>query len=235
MDLFEEDIRVVGEALREKYGSANQGRVAEIAEKLIMLHRGNRIKVNHSVMEYILAAYLIDKGYEVDLEHPLEDGLVADVIAWKKGRSMIIEVETGFTSPENAVDPQAYLTSRIVSKIARYSLHADEFSLATPTHNILQIPKILLKPAKKRKRSEIQLLKKLCDRYYRTPEIAGEKLSKMRLHAIYLINVDLLEVTKLTPRKYLERYGRGCPTLSQIEKYIRAGCRRHVAYEHPAT
>ncbi len=235
MDLFEEDIRVIKEALQERYGSNNRRRIAEIAEKLIMLHRDNRIKVNHSVMEYVLAAYLIDRGYEVDLEHPLEDDLVADVIAWKRGRSMIIEVETGFTSPENALDPQAYLTSRIISKIARYSLHADEFSLATPIHNILQIPKILLKPVKKRKRSETQLLKRLCDQYYKTPEIAAEKLSKMRLHAIYLINVDLLEVTKLTPRKYLERYGKACPTLSQIEKYIRAGCRRHVAYEHPAT
>lgn len=235
MDLFEEDIGVVKEALQDKYGASIREKIGEIAEKLLTLHRSNRIKVNHSVMEYVLAAYLIDRGYEVDLEHPLEDDLVADVIAWKKGKSMIVEVETGFTSPENALDPQAYLTSRIISKIARYSLHADKFSLATPTHNILQIPKILLKPARRRRHVEIQLLKRLCDRYYKTPEIAAEKLSKMRLHAIYLINVDLLEVTKLSPRKYLERYGKACPTLSQIEKYIRAGFQRHVAYEHPAT
>ncbi|MCF3653937.1 MAG: hypothetical protein L2C94_007280 [Aigarchaeota archaeon] len=68
-------------------------------------------------------------------------------MTWRDGKSLIIEVETGFTSPENALDPQAYLTARAISKIARYSPHADRFSLATPAHNILQIPRTLLKPA----------------------------------------------------------------------------------------
>ncbi len=235
MDLFEEDIKAVQKELEKRYDPRLHGEIAEIADRLITLHRSNSIKINHSVMEYVLAAYLISRGYRVDLEHPLENDLVADVMAWKNGRSMIIEVETGFTSPENALDPQAYLTSRVISKIARYSLHADEFSLATPAHNILQVPRVLLKPASRRKPAEIQLLKRLCDRYYKTPEIAVEKLSKMRLHAIYLINVDLLEVKRLSPRKYLERYKTSCPTLRQIKRYIRAGCRRHVAYEHPAT
>ncbi|MEM0328843.1 MAG: hypothetical protein QXW02_00450, partial [Nitrososphaerota archaeon] len=79
------------------------------------------------------------------------------------------------------------------------------------------------------------LLKSLCDQYYKTPEIAVEKLSKMRLHAIYVINVDLLEVMRLSPRKYLEKYGDLCPSLQQIRKYVEAGLRRRVACEHPTT
>lgn len=224
MDPFEEDVRTAQRLLGEKYGPGVRRRISEIAERLIALHKENRIKINHSVMEYVLAAYLASSGYRVELEHPLANDLVADVMAWKNGRSLIIEVETGFTSPENALDPQAYLTARVISKIARYSPHADRFSLATPAHNILQIPKTLLKPASARKDSEIQLLKSLCDQYYRTPEIAAEKLSKMRLHAIYVINVDLLEVMKLSPRKYLEKYGDLCPSLQQIGKYVEA-CR----------
>jgi len=116
-------------------------------------------------------------------------------------RSLIVEVETGSTSPENALDPQSHLTARIVSKIARHSLHVDKFSPATPAHNILRIPDILLKPASRRSRKSLFLLKELCDKYYATPTTALEKLSKMQLHSIYIIDVDALEVRKLTPRK----------------------------------
>jgi hypothetical protein len=186
-------------------------------------------------MEYVLAAHLTSRGYRVELEYPLANDLVADVMAWRNGRSLLIEVETGFTSPENALDPQAYLTARTISKIARYSPHADRFSLATPAHNILQIPRTLLKPASARRANEIQLLKSLCDQYYKAPEIAAEKLSKMRLHAIYVVNVDLLEIVRLSPRKYLEKYSDLCPSLQQIGKYIEAGLRRRVACEHPTT
>ncbi len=235
MDFFEEDVRTAQMLLKEKYGASLGQRLEEIAERLIALHRENRIKINHSIMEYVLAAYLVSRGYRVELEHPLANDLVADVMAWRGGRSLIIEVETGFTSPENALDPQAYLAARAVSKIARYSPHADRFSLATPAHNTLQIPRTLLKPASARRPAEIQLLKSLCDQYYRTPEIAVEKLSKMRLHAIYVINVDLLEVVRLSPRKYLEKYGDLCPSLQQIGKYVEAGVRRRVACEHPTT
>ncbi|MEM0328844.1 MAG: hypothetical protein QXW02_00455, partial [Nitrososphaerota archaeon] len=109
MDPFEEDVRTVQRLLEERYGPGIRRRIGEIAERLIALHGENRIKINHSIMEYVLAAYLASKGYRVELEHPLANDLVADVIAWRNGESMIIEVETGFTSPENALDPQAYL------------------------------------------------------------------------------------------------------------------------------
>ena len=160
-----------------------------------------------------------------------ENDLVADLVAIKDGKRTIIEVETGFTSPENALDPQGYLTARVISKIARYSVHADKFSLATPAHNILQIPTILLKPVRRRKAEEIKILKELCDRYYATPTIALEKLVKMRLHLIYIINVDLLEVKQLTPGRYLKKFRNLCPDQKQIKKYLRAGLRSRVAYE----
>jgi len=235
MNPFERDIILTKEALQRKYDPKLREKIERVAARLIELHKMNRVKINHSVMELILATYLLDKGYEVDPEHPLENDLIADLVAWKNGRSMIIEVETGFTSPENALDPQAYLTSRVVSKLARYSIHADKFSLATPAHNILQIPRILLKPAKTRRREEIKLLKELCDQYYTTPKIALEKLAKMKLHSIYIINVDLLEVAQLTPGRYLEKFGSLCPSQAQIKRYIRAGLRRNVTYEHPTT
>jgi len=232
MDKFEEDILCVKEALERRFGARLREEIRRLADRLIELHKANRVKINHSVMEYVLAAHLAAKGYEVDVEHPLEGDLVADLVALRGGKKTIIEVETGFTSPENALDPQGYLTARVISKIARYSAHADRFSLATPAHNILQIPTMLLKPLKKRKAEEIKILKELCDRYYATPTIAVEKLAEMKLHLIYIINVDLLEVKQLTPGRYLKRFQSLCPDQKQIKKYLRAGLRSHVAYEH---
>ncbi|MCX8187040.1 MAG: hypothetical protein N3F65_00300 [Nitrososphaeria archaeon] len=231
MDKFEEDILCVKDALARKFGARLRDEVERIANRFIELHKENRVKINHSVMEYVLAAHLAARGYEVDVEYPLEDGLVADLMASKDGRKMIIEVETGFTSPENALDPQGFLTARVISKIARYSVHADKFSLATPAHNILQIPTILLKPVKRRRAEEINLLKELCDRYYATPTVAREKFADMKLHLIYVINVDILEIKQLTPKKYLEIFRDLCPDKNQIIKYLGAGIRSRVAYE----
>ncbi|RLG00705.1 MAG: hypothetical protein DRN49_02600, partial [Thaumarchaeota archaeon] len=150
MDRFERDVELMAERLKKHYGQGIWSRIDEMKDRLTTLHKLNRVKINHSIMELVMGAYLIEKGYKVSLEHPLENDLVADIMAWKDGRSMIVEVETGFTSPENALDPQSYLTARVISKIARYSAFADKFSLATSPHNILQIPIILLKSRRRR-------------------------------------------------------------------------------------
>ena len=219
MDRFERDVESMAERLKKHYGREAWSEIDAMKDRLLNLHRFNKVKINHSIMELVMGAYLIDKGYRVSLEHPLKNDLVADLMAWRDGRSMIVEVETGFTSPENALDPQSYLTARIISKIARYSMFADRFSLATPPHNILQIPETLLKP--KRRKDELKLLKALCDRYYSTPRIDPERLEDMKLHMIYIINVDTLKVRPLRPKTYL-RLNRGLiPKLKDIKNYLR--------------
>ena len=219
MDRFERDVESMAERLKRHYGREIWTRIDEMRDRLINLHRSNRVKVNHSIMELVMGAYLADRGYKVSLEHPLEDDLVADIMAWRNGRSMIVEVETGFTSPENALDPQSYLTARVISKMARYGVFADKFSLATPPHNILQIPTILLKP--KRRRDGLKLLKDLCDRYYSTPGINLERLEAIKLHTIYIINVDTLKVKPLKPRTYLRLNKDLIPKLKDIKNYLR--------------
>ena len=219
MDRFERDVELMAERLKKHYGREIWSGIDEMKDRLITLHKLNRVKINHSIMEFVMGAYLIEKGYRVSLEHPLENDLVADIMAWKNGRSMIVEVETGFTSPENALDPQSYLTARIISKIARYSMLADRFSLATPPHNILQIPTALLRS--RRRRNEIELLKNLCDRYYSTPKINLEKLEEMKLHMIYIINVDALKVKPLRPKTYLRLNRNLLPKLEDIKNYLR--------------
>lgn len=218
---FQEDILTIVRKAISVYGNNVREELDELGSKLIELHKINRVKVNHSVMEIMLGAYLIDNGYEVDVEQEVGDSLVADVVAYRGRKRMIIEIETGFTSPENALDPQSYLTARIISKVARYGKHADIFSFATPLHNILQIPPFYLKPFKKRKRREIVILKNLCDKYYPQTSIALEEIRESRINSIYLLNIDTLEVSKLTLMKYLRlAVNKLAPRTPAIKKYI---------------
>jgi len=221
MDKFEEDILIIVRKAVSVYGDHIRGELIKLSSKLIELHRVNRVKVNHSVMEIVLGAYLVNNGYTVDVEEEVGDSLVADVVALKDDKRMIIEIETGFTSPENALDPQSYLSARIVSKVARYGKYADIFSFATPLHNILQIPSFYLKSFKERRKQEIIMLKNLCDKYYSQPTITLEDIRRSKIHSIYLLNIDTLEVNRLSPRNYLKStISKLAPRTLDIKKYV---------------
>lgn len=218
---FEEDILSTVKKAVTSYGDQIYSKLTRLSSKLIELHRINKVKVNHSVMEIVMGAYLVNRGYEVYVEEEVGDSLIADVVAYRNGKKMIIEIETGFVSPENALDPQSYLTARIISKTARYGKHADAFSLATPLHNILQIPHLYLKPFKERRKEETIILKDLCDRYYSNPPITLEDIEKSEINSIYLLNIDTLEVKKLTLRKYVESIiSKLTPRKIDIKKYV---------------
>ena len=116
--------------------------------------------------------------------------LVCDIYAKKGGGNTIIEIETGFTPPDHAMDTVDYYAARIMSKIARYSQHCSKFSLATPVIGILPISKIFLLPRNARKKEDITKVKDLCDRYYKNPPIEYDDIQNAHLHSIYLINID---------------------------------------------
>lgn len=220
-DRFIVDIENVVKRILLKYGEKIAREVDKLRDKLVDLHQGNRVKINHSVMEIVLGAYMLSRGYSVDVEVPVGDTLVADMIAWKSDRKIIIEIETGFTSPENALDPQAYLTARTISKVARYGKYADIFSFGTPNHNILPIPTPLIKPPSKRLEKELLLMKKLCDLYYSNPPITIEDIANAKIKTIYILNIDTLEVREEKTRKYLQaRLKTMTPTIKIIEKYL---------------
>ena len=101
----------------------------------------------------------------IDLEKDVADILVWDIFTKKCGGNNIIEINTGFTPPEHAMDTIDYFSARIMSKIARYSQHCSKFSLATPVVGLLPISKIFLLPPNARKKEDVQRIKDLCDRY----------------------------------------------------------------------
>lgn len=129
------------------------------------------VKINHSVLELICATNLIAHGYSVDVEKQVSDILICDVYATKGDGTTIIEIETGFTPPEHALDTVDYYIARILSKIARYSKYCSKFSLAIPVIGILPIPKIFLEPPNAIKKNNIKKVKKFCDRFYKNPPI----------------------------------------------------------------
>ena len=201
---FYRDISTLMERLGRDMSDEGMRNLKSLSRRLKSLNKKGLAKINHSVMELICAKYLIERGYEVKVEKKLDPLLVCDIYGRKGDGVLIVEVETGFTPPEHALDPYTYNRARIVSKIARYSKFSDKFALATPMYNLLQIPKSLVKPPKSRSMEEVRELKGLCDLYYRHPPISLEELFNARLHAIYIIDVDGLRVVGLDPERYVE-------------------------------
>ena len=168
------------------------------------MYKENLVKINHSVLELIGASELIAHGYFVDVEKSVSKLLRCDLFGTKGDDTCIIEIETGFTPPEHALDTVDYYAARIVSKIARYSQYCEKFSLATPVVNVLPIPKLFLLPPNARIKDDVIRLKNLCDRFYKDPKIKFEDIQNAHIHSIYLINTDKGFAKELDPESYLE-------------------------------
>jgi len=206
MDLekFQNDINAVRDRLAKNLSKDDSGKLNLVGLQLIEMYKKNLVKINHSVLELICAANLIANGYKVQVEKEVSDILVCDLYAKKGGGDMIIEIETGFTPPDHAMDTNDYSTARIMSKIARYSKYCTKFSLATPVLGIIPIPKIFLLPPNARKKDDVKKVQELCDLYYKNPPVTFEDILNARIHSIYLINVDNNFAKALDPQGYVD-------------------------------
>ena len=204
IEKFTEDVYTITEKLNADQSPEIKSKINFVRERLIELYQKNLVKINHSVLEIICASNLIAHGYTVDIEKHLSDILVCDVFAAKGDGTFIMEIETGFTPPDHALDTIDYYIASIASKIARYSKYCSKFALATPVVGILPIPKLFLKPPSKRKKDEIKKIKDLVDRFYKNPPIQLDDILNARLHSVYLINIDKCFAKQLDPYTYLE-------------------------------
>ena len=201
---FERDIDVLVERLSRAENEYASKEIARLRDRLISLHDGNLVKINHSVMELVCAKYLILAGYDVHLERVL-DSVSCDIYALKGFGSLIIEVETGFVPPEHALDPSTYIKARVASKITRYSGYAEKFGLAVPPHYFMQIHPALIKPPRDRLERELKEVKALCDIYYSSPPVSFGEIRNARIHAIYILDVDKGSVSETEPSTYAEK------------------------------
>ena len=206
MDLekFQNDVYAISELLSTQLDQDDVPKLNFVRQRLIDMYKENLVKINHSVLEIICASELIAHGYSVDVEKSVSNLLTCDIFATKGDNTSIIEIETGFTPPEHALDTVDYYAARILSKIARYSKYCGKFSLATPVVNVLPISKLFLLPPNARKNEDVRRLKKLCDRFYKNPKINFEDILNAHIHSVYLINTDKGFAKELDPEAYFE-------------------------------
>ena len=204
VEKFQDDVYSITELLSEHLPPELTPKLNFVRQTLIEFYKKNLVKINHSILELICAAELISHGFSVDVEKSVSNILVCDLFGKKGDATTIIEIETGFTPPEHALDTVDYYVARIVSKIARYSKCCGKFSLATPVVNILPISDIFLLPPNVRKPEDVMKLKKLCDRFYKNPQIKVEDIQNAHIHSIYLINTDKGFAKEMVPEMYLQ-------------------------------
>ena len=203
VEKFRDDVYAISELLSIRLDENQTPKLNFVRQKLIDLYSENLVKINHSVLELICSSELISHGYNVDVEKPVSDILVCDLFASKGDGETIVEIETGFTPPEHALDTVDYYTARIISKISRYSQYCTKFSLATPIVNVLPIPELFLQSPSTRTDEQISKIKKICDRFYRHPQIKFEEIQNARINSIYLINTDKGFAKEIDPEEYL--------------------------------
>ena len=204
VEKFQDDVYAITELLSEQLDIKDAPKLNFVRQRLIDMYNENLVKINHSVLELICASELIAHGYFVDVEKSVSKLLTCDLFGTKSDSNTIVEIETGFTPPEHALDTVDYYAARIVSKIARYSQYCGKFSLATPVVNVLPISKLFLLPPSARKKDDVTRLKKLCDRFYKNPRIKFEDIQNAHIHSIYLINTDKGFAKELDPEAYLQ-------------------------------
>jgi hypothetical protein len=202
---FEQDLTALMSRLTLGVEKEAENKLNMLKDWLLNLQKENVVKINHSVMELVCAKHLILKGYEVQLEYPLNEVLTCDLYSIKGYGNLIVEIETGFIPPEHALFPLTYTSARLASKIIRYSSFAGKFALGMPPHYILPFPRALAKPPRKRTPGEIGLIKKLCDRYYQNPPVTEEEIQNARIQEIYIIDVDQAKVQEIDPEAYMKR------------------------------
>jgi hypothetical protein len=202
---FQSDLTTLIERLTYNTTPTVENRLIHLKDWLIELQKQNIVKINHSAMELVCAKYLLEKEYDITIEYPLSNLLTCDLYGTKGLGNLIVEIETGFIPPENALCPLTYTSARLASKIIRYSSFAGKFALGVPPHYILPFPRALAKLPRNRTEAEIQQIKALCDAFYQKPPVTEEEICNARIHEIYIVDVDRGKVQEIDPQTYQKR------------------------------
>lgn len=199
---FESDVSRLVKRLSDGESPKIRSKLSQVRSELARLYRSKLVKINHSVMELLVAKTLILQGYDVKVEQRVSETLVCDVYGKREDADILVELETGYVPPAHALDPENYCNARIASKTARYSQFASRFVLGTPVSNLISIPELFLKPASAREIEDAKQVKRLCDRYYDNPPITMDQIMSAHLHAVYLLDVDTLTIYEVPPEHY---------------------------------
>jgi hypothetical protein len=195
---YMKDLINVYERVSKKFG--NSCELEQVLKKIISLHKVGVLNINHSVLELITAGYLINEGYKVYVEVEMAGG-VADLYAIK-GIDLVIEVETGYVPPNNAVNAEEFLMGRLALKTARYSNVAHGFYIAVPSFYIPPIPSELLLKPDERNEEENRRIMSLIRRYTKAPDITLSDVKNSKIDGIITINSKELELKLIDVRSF---------------------------------
>ncbi len=205
MENFIKDVDSLVERITLNIEDEKKKEIFRLRNRLIELKERKMVNTAHSVMELIVARYLLDRGYRIEVEYSL-NSISCDVYGEKGLGNITVEIETGYVPPFHALDPQRYLLARISSKIARYSHYCSKFVIAIPIHYLMPLDEIFLLPPRQRRKSELTRVKEMCDIYYSNPPVSINEIKNARLHSIYILNVDELSIKEIDPETYYEIY-----------------------------
>jgi len=173
--------------------------VYRLYKRIERVRSHRKLNLNHSAMEILLGKYLIDKGYKVTLERCLvKDNLISDVYARNGKEILMVEVETGYVGPNNALVPIKSRMAKDIAKIIKYSPFSDKFGLAFPPFYISFIPKYFIH----KDSNEIERIKSLLKEFY--PNLELEKIKDAHLEKIYVVNLDELRVKEFDAKDYIK-------------------------------
>lgn len=116
--MFEQDLDILLSRLTSGVSKEAETQLIMLKEWLVKLQSENVVKINHSVMELVCAKYLIMRGYEVQIEYPVNEVLTCDLYSVKGYGNLIVEIETGFIPPDHALDPLTYTSARWPAKLS---------------------------------------------------------------------------------------------------------------------
>lgn len=204
MDKFSQDLEILMARLIAGCDSVSEEALRKLEQRLVDLKEKNLLKINHSVLEMVVAKFLIMDGYEVDLEHMIDGGLSCDVYGRKGDGTLIVEVETGYVPPAHALDPMDYIRARIASKIARYSNHCHKFSLAAPPHYVMPLMSFFTRLPRDRTPEDVALVKHYCDLYYKSPPVSIDEIMNSRIHSVSIIDVEHATLRDMAPDEYID-------------------------------
>ncbi|TRO49841.1 hypothetical protein E2P47_00885, partial [Candidatus Bathyarchaeota archaeon] len=110
---FERDLSSLMYRLTINTNKEVENKLNMLKDWVMKLQKENVVKINHSVMELVCAKHLILEGYEVQIEYPLNDTLTCDLYSIKGYGNLVVEIETGFIPPDQALYPLTYLSARL--------------------------------------------------------------------------------------------------------------------------
>ncbi|MDR2720468.1 MAG: hypothetical protein LBC03_06675 [Nitrososphaerota archaeon] len=202
---FEANILWLLSKLTVNMSKPNITKINSLKDTLVKFQRNNVVKFNHSVMELVCTKSLVQKGYDVHFEYSLNSILICDLFDAKGHDSLIVEIETDLTPPENALVIIIYTYVHLASKIISYSSFAKNFALDVFPHCILPFSKVLAKSPCTISEAEIAKIKCLAVAYYHEPFVTINEICNAHLVWVQIIDFDTLTVQEFNSEVGLKR------------------------------